>query len=644
MDQQSVAGFPDALDLRQSLSHDIDEKTSPSPTSLLSPRALHYASPAPPLLDKHGPYAHSSSSSSSSTSPSSPCNLLPPSLLEPAPDPSSVPSLAHQQATNTTTPTLVLPRPDSTHDSIAASPDAATAALLRPSPHFLKAGHDLRLPSFQLLGIATPHPDRPLDPDNNTDSCSSPHQSPPPPPPPPLPTTRLSDAPSPKIARAPPSSGGAPPDSLPTPNSGSASKDPKLGDHRVELPTPPADTGTKFWANSSHVRNTPMDSPARSDLERSSPGFGFAHSAPAQQSTSSAHDSSLPDTNGFGWLNGGLQAIMADMVSSRLSDNSVKVLSHALPCPSPTGQAFPQIIYAIHDTIPPASTVWINVFHAVPGRFNMADLPISPPTTPGPVVGGEDYFTSKVFDSAVPLHDQDGVDAKVARSPRPAVPPGTVDVSIVERFIPPSTSSELAGLFSATSPRSILLDRLVELSPDRGTLLFIYPTKTGGKTFMNSYLGPILDPILRAMHVVHNLSADLGASLGHMAAVDHLMEFEDMWRRLKIFVSQLSGESSTLDRFSRARATFTIVHAEKQKVMLDRRVWASDWWIKQEKPRVRTAISKYFRLAQKLPADVEIMPTNLIQEVLEGVGNKPYEHGAPQEGVEVGVFVIRRSS
>ncbi|KAK7535122.1 uncharacterized protein J3D65DRAFT_440206 [Phyllosticta citribraziliensis] len=640
MDQQSVAGFPDALDLRQSLPHDIDERPSKSSSSLLSPRALHFASPAPPVLDKHGPYAHSSSPS---PSPSSPCNLLPPpSLLEPAPDPSSVPGLAHQaiNTSTTSTPTLLLPRPDSNHlhDPLAASPDAAH--LLRPSPHFLRAGHDLRLPSFQLLGIATPHPDRPLDPDNNTDCCSSPHQ---PLPPPTTTTTRHSDAPSPKIARAPPSSGEAPPDPLPTPNSGSALKDPKLGDHRVELPTPPPDTGTKFWANSSHVRNTPMDSPARSDLERSSPGFGFAPSASAQQSTSSAHDPSLPDTNGFGWLNGGLQAIMADMVSSRLSDNSVKVLSHALPCPSPTGQAFPHIIYAIHDTIPPASTVWINVFHAVPGRFNMADLPISPPTTPGPVVGGEDYFTSKVFDSAVPLHDQDG-DAKVARSPRPVVPPGTVDVSIVERFIPPSTSSELAGLFSATSSRSILLDRLVELSPDRGTLLFIYPTKTGGKAFMNSYLGPILDPILRAMHVVHNLSADLGASLGHMAAVDHLMEFDEMLRLLEIFVLQLSGESSTLDRFNRARATFAIVHAERQRVKLDRKVWASDWWIKQEKPRVRTAISKYFRLAQKLPADVEIMPTNLIQEVLEGVGTKPYEHGGPEEGVEVGVFVIRRSS
>ncbi|KAK8190330.1 hypothetical protein IWZ00DRAFT_525544 [Phyllosticta capitalensis] len=556
-------------------------------------------------------------------------HMLTPPLLrphQPAADPSSAPGLA--PANN---PTL-LSRPDLSivDDSIATN----ESALLRPSPHF-KAGHDLRLPSFQLLGIATPHPDRPLDPDDNTDG-SSPHQPSPA-------TTRHSDAPSPKIARAPPSSGDAPPDPLPTPNDGSASKDPKLGDHRVELPTPPPDLCTKFWANSSHVRNTPMDSPARSDLERPSTGFGFASSAPAQESTSSSHGQSLGETNNFAWLNGSLQAIMADMVSSRLPNNSVKVLSHALPCPSPTGQAFPHIIYAIHDTIPPASTVWINVFHAVPGRFNMADLPISPPTTPGPVMGGEDYFTSKVFDSAVPLHDQDG-DVKIPRSPRPAVPPGTVDVSIVERFIPPSTSSELAGLFSATSSRSILLDRLAELSPDRGTLLFIYPTKTGGRTFMNSYLGPILDPILRAMHVVHNLSADLGASLGHMAAVEHMMEYDEMLRRLDIFTTQLSGESSTLDRFNRARATFSIIHAERQKVPLDRKVWASDWWIKQEKPRVRTAVSKYFRLAQKLPSDVEIMPTNLIQEVLEGVGTKPYEGGGPGEGVEVGIFVIRRSS
>ena len=91
--------------------------------------------------------------------------------------------------------------------------------------------------------------------------------------------------------------------------------------------------------------------------------------------------------------------------TAKVPSNPLRVLSHALPSPSPDGHIFSSIISAIHESTPSSPTVWINVFHAVPGRFNLADLPTSPPNTPGQPISGEDYFTQKVFDSAVPVSD-----------------------------------------------------------------------------------------------------------------------------------------------------------------------------------------------------------------------------------------------
>jgi len=98
-----------------------------------------------------------------------------------------------------------------------------------------------------------------------------------------------------------------------------------------------------------------------------------------------------------------------------------------------------------------------------------------------------------------------------------------------------------------------------------------------------------------------------------------------------------------LQKFHSKKAAFSVVHASRQEVILPRNVWARDWWVKQEKPRVRDAVAKYFRIAHKLPADSETMPTNLIQEILNGVTTKAYENGEPARGIEVGVFVIRKS-
>jgi hypothetical protein len=314
-----------------------------------------------------------------------------------------------------------------------------------------------------------------------------------------------------------------------------------------------------------------------------------------------------------------------------------------LPCPSLTGHLFGKVIAAIHGGTD-SNTLWVNVFHAVPGRFTLSDLPKSPPSTPGPAVGGDEYFTTKVFDSAVAIPDYQLDSKLLPPSPRPVVPPGSIDISIVERYIPATNTNEYAEMF-AFKGRSLLYDRLDELSFDNGTLLFIYPTKTGARTFMHDYLGPILDPLLRTITVVHDLSSDLGKDLGYMGAVNYLDEYDQLEANVRNFCDMLNGgKGGGSPRSASGTASrYDVIHASREDIMLERSVWAEDWWIKQEKPRVREVVSKYFRKSKKLPTDTEMTSAHLIQEVLEGVTSREYSNGEPKKGVELGVFVVKRS-
>ncbi|OCK79128.1 hypothetical protein K432DRAFT_330829 [Lepidopterella palustris CBS 459.81] len=504
----------------------------------------------------------------------------------------------------------------------------ASASL--PSPPIPKAGRALRLPSFDLLGIGAPHPDRIVS------NCENPFTS--------LGAGPLSKPEDPLHALSPALSrprhlGGV--GDPPTFGVDDAELEP--GQVRTFIPTitPPAEPGTITWGNFANVKTAAMDSSPKSDpAALSTPHDDLTPTAPSAHPTSQEVPSLGQTSSAKPWIDMAKNIIIGHIASSK--EDCVKVLSHALPCPSRVGHVFPVIIDAIHGQTPDRHTSWVNVFHAVPGRFNLADLPTSPPTTPGPAIGGDDYFTTKVFDSAVAVSDYQGDSKLLPSSPRPVVAPLTVNVSIVERYIPPINTYEFAELFS-TAGRSLLLDRLIELSPNNGVLLFAYPTRTGGRTFMNEYLGPILDPLLRSMAVVHNLSADLGNSLGHMTAVEHLLEYRLLKSRMEKFCHHLSTNSSTLEKFQKGKVKFELIYSSKEEVMLDRQVWATDWWIKQEKPRVRTAVTKCFRISHKLPADSEVMPTNLIQEILDGVASRQYVYDAPKKGVEIGVFIIRKS-
>ncbi|KAF2773291.1 hypothetical protein EJ03DRAFT_323788 [Teratosphaeria nubilosa] len=513
-----------------------------------------------------------------------------------------------------------------------------------PTRSATKPGPGLRLPSFRGLGIAAPHPDRYGQPaldgtftDAPNDTMEGPLGS------------SVGDAP---LLNAlnhlhlvqQRTSNGSGADIT----GGRAVISPVK--HFIATLTPPEDAGDTEWPSLASVSSAPIMSPS---MERGHESVGARSALPAPTASDSTtlaerpRESAESSPGGSSWISGAVQSLLENQHRSQRPSNPLRILSHALPSPSPTGHVFPQIISEIHNSTPSSPTVWISVFHAIPGRFNLTDLPTSPPATPGQPIGGEDYFTQKVFDSAVPITDYQEDLSALPRSPRPVVPPSTINISIVERYIPPTNANEFEKMFNDDGP-SILVDRLVELSPDHGSLAFIYPTRTGGMIFKQKYLGPVLDPILRSMQIVHGLSSDLGISLGNMSAIGRLLEFDDLKRKMNILCAALTQRSTSMQRFHGRRAHFQVTYAAKQRVRLSRDVWAHDWWTKQEKPRVREMITKYAREASKKSSNEHMerpaTPAELIQHLLDSVSKKAYPPGQePTEGVEVGVFVIQRS-
>lgn len=228
------------------------------------------------------------------------------------------------------------------------------------------------------------------------------------------------------------------------------------------------------------------------------------------------------------------------------------------------------------------------------------------------------------------------------------VPPNSIDVSIVERYIPPSSCNEFATMFDTNGP-SILIDRLIELSPNNSSLLFIYPTRAGAETFMREYLGPILDPILRSLAVTEGFPAELNRNLGSMTAADRLPDYETLHHRMATLCARLTQRSSAAERFHGRRPHLTLSYASKQYVQLSPDAWARDWFVKQEKARIREAIAKHSREAQKIPrkdfGGERRSAADLLQELLSSVEKKASEPAKEaRPGVEVSVFVITRSS
>ena len=341
-----------------------------------------------------------------------------------------------------------------------------------------------------------------------------------------------------------------------------------------------------------------------------------------------------------------LTYVVQSLIPAEASGDGVRVVSQTLPCPADestqSSNLYPEIVAQMTSRYDVLRTPSIEIYHAVPPDFSLRSLPQSPPATPNAPAEG-DYF-SLIFDSATPIqayHNHHGTLApqSASGSPLPALvrPRCTVTTSIIERLIPPASPQEYFDLFRPN--QSVLADRMVELSPRGGSLIMMYPTKTGALYFRDCLLGPILEPLLRNIVNLLSLYTDLGASLGRMPAVTSMYEFEQMNEKVRKLCNNLSNTTRT----SEPQSTFSLVYSSKGQIPLPRRMW-SEWFIKQERPRMRELLDQYWARGRRLPRNNEVTSATLLREVIEGLERRPYGEEQWPEVTEVGVFVIRRTT
>ncbi|KAL3482285.1 hypothetical protein BJX99DRAFT_85323 [Aspergillus californicus] len=439
-------------------------------------------------------------------------------------------------------------------------------------------------------------------------------------------------------------------------------------------PTPPEDDEHIAWSPrsnmllfESHMGRgpvlMPMDESPNMDttsgntpsVTLGSPSDNISPSSSGGSPRSSAGDMDCDDHS---WLQNSVQATVTSLPYSNARGEAAKIVYQMLPYPCPADKptsaeidesVFCSIVQTVQHRLQHGQSPYINVTHAVPEQFSLSNLPHSPPSTPRPMFPSDDYFNpTAVFSSAAVVsayHDFRGpIQAKAPHFPVPIVPPFSVHISVLERYLPPSSPQEYKDLFSSNRP-SFLVDRLSELSPDDGSLLFIYPTRRGASTFKSQYLGPILDPLLRQLVVVNELSAEISRYLGKVSAVAHMDDFDTMRENLEQLCGAMSSSSSR----------FSIADARKGSVRLDRQLW-SEWYIHQDKARMKEVISLYWQNSRRLPAsklnsssyhrleNKEVTSAMLLGEILDGIRRRPYgEEMEPRDGIELGVFVIRRS-
>ncbi|KAK5800453.1 hypothetical protein VI817_002665 [Penicillium citrinum] len=390
----------------------------------------------------------------------------------------------------------------------------------------------------------------------------------------------------------------------------------------------------------------------------SSPSDGLSHGSSSSGGSPGPHDEMDCQQDVGSWLDQGINVTVSSLGTSNPRGEAVKIVSQTLPYPRTSDQSislprndtvFCSIVQAVHNHLQPGRSPYINVTHAVPEQFSLSNLPHSPPSTPRSSTAADDYFNATVFSSAAVVgayHDFKGpLQRQLSHAPMPVVPPHSVHISVLERYLPPPSAQEYRDLFCPTRP-SFLVDRLCELSPDGGSLLFIYPTKKGASTFKSQYLGPILDPLLRQLVVVNGLSADVGRYLGKLSTVSQMDDFATMRANIVTLCESLSSQSSQ----------FQIADAGRANANLDRNLWV-EWFIHQEKARMKEVLSLYWQNGRRPPAnkvmstggsghmvDKEVTSAMLLSEIFEGIRKRPYgDDNEPRDGVELGVFVIRRT-
>ena len=286
----------------------------------------------------------------------------------------------------------------------------------------------------------------------------------------------------------------------------------------------------------------------------------------------------------------------------------------------------------------------VNITHAVPHMIAMDDVPTSPPATPQFLHGGNDYFDLQtVFSLAgvVPLYHtaSSQTSRPHSRTSTPIIARRSVDVSVLERYIPPVSTAEVRD-FLTDSGRSYLVDRLAEVKSRGGTMLVVYPTKRGAETFIHHYLDPVLEPLMRQFIFFHSLFPYLGATLGKMEAVTTMPDFEGLTARISSLCAQLS--SRPLEQGG-PQSSFSLVYSDVGEIVLERSDWL-EFWSHQEQPRIKADLVQYQREGGRMPAPMglhEATPATLARELSDAMSKSHEPSGGV--GIEVGVFVIQRS-
>ena len=352
----------------------------------------------------------------------------------------------------------------------------------------------------------------------------------------------------------------------------------------------------------------------------------------------------------------------------RAPSNSIQVVAQVLPVPLNEPEVEPPTAYhTLVRTLKSISPGYVHVHHVHPTTMTLSSPVVTPSAGAGQ--GQADYFDmSRVITSvtylASPYHVQPPggppSPPPAPGTPTLAIPPSCAEVSLYERFIPPGSDREFLDLFGEAAP-SALVDRLTELGPS-GTLLFIYPTKAGADTFLRTYLNPLLDPVLRTIILNRALSSHIGPEIARMTAVPHMVSFDRLVRKLGALLRKLNQRHASTTSTAGAASTsalapatgstttgqsnckYALVHATRARAQLPRKAWER-WWIQQETPRIKAATAEYYRVGKSLPEDQRISSTALAREIVEALAKRGYAPGEATgegEGVEVGVFAIKR--
>ncbi|KAI9807162.1 MAG: hypothetical protein M1825_005880 [Sarcosagium campestre] len=277
------------------------------------------------------------------------------------------------------------------------------------------------------------------------------------------------------------------------------------------------------------------------------------------------------------------------------------------------------------------------------------------------------YFAPMVFVNAVPVSevavkrqtappDLQSFDAWLEEqksaplpSPNPVVPPFSQHVSILERYIPPPSTEEDQNIFGA----SVLVDRLFELTPEGGSLLFIYPTKAGAESFARDYLGPVLAPLLRGLMSRYGVQRELCELLDKMSAIEFMLQYEELREKVENICARATKDmrQREADEETSQTSTISLVYSKATAIHLNPEAWKR-WWVHQESDRVKRTIRNFYGRGFQPPAGLS--QGELQRSILYGVNPLPAT-AMPGTALpprptamftppmEVGLFVLRRS-